>query len=106
MSNFTFSYRSEDDEGAPSSMSMSFSARNAGEIEQAFRNFLNVCGYHLPDEDPERELVYRVPSLEQWDWDDDDDIDCVDETGKSGITPFASYCKEHPEEPECRIYEL
>jgi len=106
MSNFTFSYRSEEDEGAPTSMSMSFSAANAGEIEQAFRNFLNVCGYHLPDEEP-AETIYRVPDPSTWDWDDeDDDEETVTETGKSGITPFANYCKEHPDEPECRIYEL
>lgn len=102
MSNFTFSYRSEDDEGAPSSMSMSFSARNAGEIEQAFRNFLNVCGYHLPDEDPELELVYRVPDPSEWDWDDDDEP----ASEIPNDTALASYCDQHPDEPECRIYEL
>ena len=107
MSNFTFSYRSEEDEGAPSSMSMSFSAANAGEIEQAFRNFLNVCGYYLPTDEPE-EPTYKVPSPSDWDWDDSEDPDPfeVRQDGKGGITPFANYCQEHPEEPGCRIYEL
>ena len=105
MSTFTFSYRSEEDEGAPSSMSMSFSASNAGEIEQAFRNFLNVCGYYLPEDEP-AETVYRVPDPSTWDWDDEEPEEEVRQDGIGGITPFANYCKEHPEEPECRIYEL
>lgn len=99
MSHFTFSYRSEHDEGAPSSASVSFSACNSSEIERAFRDFLNICGYHLPDEGPELEPVYHVPDPKWWCWDDD----LVTEVPND--TSLACYCEQHPDEPECRIYE-
>ena len=113
MTQFSFSYASSDDDHAQ--VNMSFKANNVEDIMAQFKGFLNAAGFFLPEEeedDYERRLTVaeRPLSPESWDWDDEDedeeDIDCVSESGKAGITPFAAYCKEHPEEPECRIYEL
>ena len=111
MTQFSFSYASSDDDHAQ--VNMSFKANNVEDIMAQFEGFLNAAGYFLPekegddDDDYERRLTVAERPLdpESWDWDDDDNA-VVKEDGRGGITPFAHYCEEHPEEPECRIYEL